>query len=150
KVHVRTRRAARARPTPPAGPPADAVGLTRLLAVARLTPPQAVALGADLVAAVEARPVAAPPRLAAVRVAGGGAVRLPAGSRGKGGHLVRVGARLDGPAAAAAGRGPALDRAAAVARSRDGRLAIVAAVLREADARGGRRARAELGRAVAV
>ncbi|HLU55319.1 MAG TPA: hypothetical protein VKZ81_07635 [Pseudonocardia sp.] len=150
KVHVRTRRAARARPTPPAGPPADGVGLTRLLAVARLTPPQAVALGADLVAAVEARPVAAPPRLAAVRVGRDGAVRLLDGPPGHGSHLAQVGALLDRLAAATDGPVPALDRAAAEARSPDGRLAIVAAVLREADAPGGRRARAELGRAVAV
>src|SRR5690606_27533974 len=150
KVHVRTRRAARARPTPPAGPPADGVGLTRRLAVARLTPPQAVARGADLVAAVEARPVAAPPRLAAVRGGRDGAVRLLDGPPGHGSHLAQVGALRDRLAAATAGPVPAPGRAAPQARSPDGRLAIVAAVLREADAPGGRRARAELGRAVAV
>src|SRR5690606_15540065 len=146
KVHVRTRRAARARPTPPAGPPADGVGLTRLRAVARRTPPQAVALAADLAAAVGARPGGAParpagrPRRAAARAGRDGAVRLLDGPPGHGSHLAQVGALLDRLAAATDGPVPALDRAAAEARSPDGRLAIVAAVLREADAPGGRRA----------
>ncbi|MHA6615806.1 serine/threonine-protein kinase [Pseudonocardia sp. DLS-67] len=125
------------------------VGLTRLLAVARLTPAQAVALGTDLLAALE-DPQTVPG--ADVRVGPDGRARV-AGSHPTGTHGARLAAAagLD-QLRAATHRAPvpALDRALAEARAPDGRLAFAAAILREADAPDGARARAELSKLVAL
>jgi hypothetical protein len=130
-----------------------------LLAVARLTPAQAVALGTDVLTALEDRHADGGLCLDAVRVGGDGR----AGLIGSGDALTTDGAGLAAAAAlldriAEATRPSpadpalvlALDRAAAEARSPDGRIASVAAILRDADATDGARARAELGRFVAI
>jgi hypothetical protein len=156
RAHARTRRAGGARGPATAVPlrtPADELPLTRLLPIARLTPAQAVALGADLLAALETRNPAPPLHPEAVRVGRDGRARLldaPGRPRTGGTDLEPTAAVLDQLGAATARPVLALERAAAAARSPDGRLAVVAAILREADATGGAQARAELGRAVAV
>jgi hypothetical protein len=131
--------------------------LSRLLSTARLTPPQAVALGADLLTALENRDLTAGAGVHAdaVRVGRDGRAHVidtPAIGAG----LTSAAAVLDGLRAAAGtsatdtGLLPALERAAAEARSPDGRLAFAMAILREADAPEGTRARAELAKLVAM
>lgn len=126
------------------------VGLARLLAVARLTPAQAVALGTDVLAALEDPQAAVPP---VVRVGRDGRARVT-GSEPAGSHEARLTAAasvLDALRVATDGAAvPALERAAAEARSPEGRLAFAAAILREADAPTGAPARAELSTLVAV
>jgi hypothetical protein len=173
RAHTRTRST-----IPPPGPapaipprttgPSAAVGdlvLTRLLSTARLTPAQAVALGADLLAALEEQGAAAGtwPHPDAVRVGRDGRVRVVDALIGAGGPPSTNGAGLapaaalidqlraaTGSSATEPGPIPALERAAAEARSPDGRLAFVVAILREADATDGARARAELSTLVAM
>jgi hypothetical protein len=107
------------------------LGLTRLLSIVRLTPAQAVALGADVLAGLADRHA-------------GDALRLtPA-------ELLEALMTATRPSPADQVLVSALERAATEARSPDGRVAIVAAILREADAPGGAQARAELARLVAM
>jgi hypothetical protein len=137
-----------------------------LLSIARLTPAQAVALGADLLAALEDRDTAAGPRLRpeAIRVGRDGRARLidaclidaadpPSTNRvgpvSAAVVLDRLGAATR-TSSAERGLIRALERAAVEARSPDGRLAIAAAILREVDATGGVQARAELSRLVSL
>lgn len=143
--------------------PNGAVGdlaLARLLSVAWLTPAQAVALGADVLAGLENGDTTAGTwlRPEAVRIGRDGRACVSAGSSPatNGAGLASAAALLDRlraatrSSAADPGLIPALERAAAEARSPDGRIAFVAAILREADAAGGARARAELSRLVAM
>ena len=141
--------------------PGDDLDLTRLLSITRLSPAQAVALGADVVAGLEDRPATGRTRLCpeAVRVGRDGRARLvdagePTSVNGAG--LASAAALLDGlraavrPSAADRGLISALERAATEARSPRGRIEIVAAILREVDAVGGAPARAELAGMVAT
>lgn len=155
----------------------DDLVLRRLLAIARLTPAQAVALGADLLADLEAVASADPdtagrPRVRPedVRIGRDGRARLiDAGHRpsasGNGAGLTSTAALLDGLRAATGTNGAngvdgvdgaddvlvsALERAATEARSPHGRLEIAAAILGAADATGGAQARAELATLVAM
>jgi hypothetical protein len=161
--HIRVRSAVAPRGTASAAPTrsagADDLVLTQLLSIARLTPAQAVALGADLLAGLEDAEGRTQLRPEAVRVGRDGRARLvdarhPPSTNGVG--LASAAALLDGLTAAtrssAADHGlpSALERAAAETRSPHGRLAIAAAILREADAAGGAQARAELARLVAM
>jgi hypothetical protein len=136
---------------------ADDLALTQLLSIARLTPAQAVALGADLLACLEdvAGRNQLPPK--AARVGRDGRARLiDAGPSANGAGLATAAGLLDSlraatrPSAADHGLIAALERAASEARSPHGRLAIVAAILRESDGAGGAQARAELARLVAI
>ncbi|MFC5233874.1 hypothetical protein [Pseudonocardia zijingensis] len=126
------------------------VDLRRLLAVARLTPAQAVALGTDVLAALEDPEAAAG---SAVLVGPDGRARV-AGSGPAGSHEARLAtaaAVLDELRAATDGEAASsLERAAAETRSPEGRLAFAAAILREADAPEGAQARAELSTLVRV
>jgi hypothetical protein len=149
-------------------PAEDDLVLPRLLSIARLTPAQAVALGADLLADLEAMASADPetagrPQLRpeAVRIGRDGRARLiDAGHRptmnGNGAGPTSTAALLDRLRAAAGPSGvddelvSALERAATEARSPHGRLARVAAILDEADTTGGAQARAELATVVAM
>ena len=165
---------------PPRAAPDGGLTLTRLLDVVRLTPAQAVAVGADVLAALDHPPAADAARSglgrAYVRVAPDGRAhlvddraddragdragdrRLPAAARpGLATAAAVIGdlaAAARSPAAApdppAAGPLAALGRAAAEARREDGSLATVASILRDADAPGGGEARAELARLVSA
>jgi hypothetical protein len=131
------------------------LGLTRLLAIARLTPAHVVAVAADLLTALEeGDAVRIGVRPEAVRVGRDGRARLVDGAAAGEQGLAPVAALLDQLTAATSGTDPhltpTLERAAAEARRPDGRLAIVAAIVRAADARGGARVRAELGGLVAA
>jgi hypothetical protein len=169
REHTRTSTAVR-----PGGPvsaipsrtPVDDLALTRLLSIARLTPAQAVALGAELLAALADRDNGAgtPLRAEDVRVGREGRARLietrhvddATQPPTHGADLASAAVVLDSiraatrPSTADGGLIRALERAATEARSPDGRVAIVAAILREADAVDAARARAELSRLVAV
>jgi hypothetical protein len=154
--------------------PDTAVALTRLLSTARLTPAQAVALGADVLSWLEehsggARRSGIRLRPGTVRVGVDGRAYLAAddvpGHRaveeesrtdlaGAEGILRDLTAATwcpdalsDGPATRALA---ALDGAGAEARRPGGSVAAVASMLREADAAGGAEARTELGRLVAA
>jgi hypothetical protein len=150
----------------PSRTPVDDLALTRLLSIARLTPAQAVALGAELLAALADRDTGAgtPLRPEAVRVGREGRARLSKTRHvdeatqppAHGADLASAAVVLDSireatrPSTADGGLMRALERAATEARSPDGRVATVAAILREADAVGGVQARAELSRLVAL
>jgi hypothetical protein len=137
---------------------ADDLVLTQLLSIARLTPAQAVALGADVLAGIEDAAEPAQPRPGRVRVGRDGRARVtdagspPSGNRA---GLASAAALLDGlraatwPSATDAGLVSALERAATEARAPHG-LASAAAILREADAVGGAQARAEIARLVTM
>ncbi len=142
-------------------PRADELVLTQMLSVARLTPAQAVALGADLLAGIEDRDAAGRTQLrpGAARVGRDGRARWvdgggPASVNGAG--LASAAALLDAlraatwPSGTDNGLTSAIERATSEARSPHGRLAIAASILREADASGGAQARAELARLVAI
>jgi hypothetical protein len=163
RSHTRPRSGAGSHAPASAGPPHTAVddlALTRLLSIVRLTPAQAVALGADLLACLEDAAGRGRLGLEAARVGRDGRARvIDAGPSGNGAGLATAAALLDGiraatrpsrPSTADQGLISALERAAAEARSPHGRLAIVAAILREADGAGGAQARAELARLVAI
>jgi hypothetical protein len=139
------------------------LGLTRLLAMARLTPVQAVALGADLLASLEERHAAGRTSLRpeAVRVGRDGRVRLiddgaPRDPAADGVGLGTAAGLLDRIRASVRSSPAerelisALEQAAAAARRPDARIATVAATLRAAAAAGGAQARAELARLVAA
>lgn len=147
RAHARPRRAGG---VPAPVPAVHDVGLTRLLAVVRLTPAQAVALGTDLLATIEDLETVPG---AAVRVGPDGRARVtgsrPTGTRGAGLAAAAAGLEQLGAATGRA-RVPALERALAEARAPDGHLAFAAAILREADAPDGTRARAELSKLVAM
>ena len=167
RAHIRVRSVVAARGPASAAPPrpaversgADDLVLTQLLSIARLTPAQAVALGADLLACLEDAPGRSL-RPDAARVGRDGRARLiDAGPSGNGAGLATAAALLDRlraatrssrPSTADQGLISALERAATEARSPHGRLAIVAAILREADGARGAQARAELARLVAI
>jgi len=149
----------------------DGLVLTRLLSIARLTPAQAVALGADVLARLAdphagGRPgpdtVAGTGGVDAVRVGRDGRAGLidadgpPSTYRAAGETLAFAAVLLDRireaiqPSPADERLVAALDWAAAEARSPDGRVATVAAILRTADATDGAQARAEIARLVAM
>ena len=132
----------------------DGLRLTSLLAIATLTPAQAVALGTDLLTALEERQATCGPRPEAVWVGRDGRPRLTDGGTDP---TDVAAARLLEELIAATRTSPAdddlvavLERAAVQARQPDGRLAVAAAVLRAADATGGSQARGELARLVAA
>jgi hypothetical protein len=144
------------------------LALTQLLDFARLTPAQAVALGADVLSGLHERSVSGPTPVGlgpeSVRVASDGRAHLidPPGARnGRDGapDLAAAGALLGELMAAthasdaaetAAGPLAALGRAAAEARRPDGTVATVASILGEADATTGAAARAELARLISA
>ncbi len=168
RANIRVRSVVAARGPATAVPPrpaaarsgADDVVLTQLLSIARLTPAQAVALGADLLACLEDAAGRSLPRPEGARVGRDGRARLiDAGPSGNGAGLATAAALLDRlraatrssrPSTADQGLISALERAATEARSPHGRLAIVSAILREADGAGNAQARAELARLVAI
>src|ERR1700754_1592953 len=139
---------------------ADDLELTRLLSIARLTPTQAVALGADVLGGLEERDPSARPQLrpGAVRIGRDGRARLIAGdpTSVNGAVGASAAALLDKlreaarPSPAAHDLISALEGAATAVRPPRERLAIAAAILREADAAGGVQARVELARLVAI
>jgi hypothetical protein len=164
RANIRVRSVVAAR-GPATTPPRTAVGrsgaddlaLTQLLSIARLTPAQAVALGADLLACLEDAAGRTQLRPEGARVGRDGRARvIDAGPSGNGAGLATAAALLDRitaaarPSAADQGQMSALERAATEARSPHGRLAIAASILREADGAGGAQARAELARLVAI
>jgi hypothetical protein len=149
--------------------PDGGVTLNRLLAMARLTPAQALALATDVLTGLEESSSAERPtsvlgsRVVQVttdgraRVVGDGRpcdVTAQAGVRA--GDLAAVAVLLGDlqaatcPSARDSDLVAALDRAAAEARQPEGRVAIVAATLRAADAPRGAQARAELARLVSA
>jgi hypothetical protein len=147
----------------------DGLALTQLLDIARLTPAQAVALGADVLAGLRERFAAgATPcglRREGVRVTPDGRAHLiddvPVAEHGRQpapglaaaaallGELI---AATRSSAAAPPVTGPiaALRRAAAEARQPHGTVTTVASILRDADTTGGGEARAELARLVSA
>lgn len=155
--------AGRRRPAPtprvPIRTTPDRLRLTSLLAVASLTPAQAVALGTDLLTALEEREPTCGSRPEAVWVGLDGRPCLTDGGSDSADVAADIAAArlLEELIAATRASSPAdddlfaaLERAAVQAREPDGRLAVAAAVLRAADATGGARARAELARLVAA
>jgi hypothetical protein len=165
RANIRVRSVVAARGPASAAPPrpvvarsgADDLALTQLLSIARLTPAQAVALGADLLACLEDAAGRSLQRPEGARVGRDGRARvIAAGPSANGAGLAIAAALLDSlraatrPSAADHGLISALERAATEARSPHGRLAIVAAILREADGAGGAQARSELARLVAI
>jgi hypothetical protein len=153
--------------------PDRGLALTRLLEIARLTPAQAVALGADVLSELHERHAAGTTRSGlrreTVRVAADGRAHL-IDDDGPGDRRVPDADRTDLAAAAellgditaatrqsvaasglqATGPLAALGRAATEARLPDGTVATVASILRDADATGGTEARAELARLVSA